>query len=411
MIKLKNILLRKLRRLLLPKDVYDLVEDIGAKNSHKVIDKIENYIPDNGNIWQQYFGEEITIHKNRQSSPGHPKSFLCYITIQEARYLRSLGLGYSLHVESGEFRQHCGKFGIPSFQGGDGDGGGGDGGGGSGGNGGLGSGGSQGATGNSGTSAGFGTSHDSGYSGHGSSTGGGGDGGLGALGLGGYGEQPGQINGTSFGGFNNNGDTESFGFLGSLAAKLTGSYAIGLAVDTISSMVSAMMGAMNAISGFSLGGVIGFGLGMLSAINAKTAIDHIGIMGSSSDEGLANTDAHVNDNIGHDAKTIQDTIQKQLTEKALQKDFISDVMTAEIFGWLAGGSSYNAVFAGGDLFNSLGIINPLGKSLGFDAKVDTSFIDDINFPYSTNAGGGAFTNFYFGVPLAGDSNFSPLKWG
>jgi len=164
--RIKSRLLTVIRRALLPKDVFDLVEDIGAKNAHKVVENINDYIPYNGTQWQQYFGEVVTIHKNRQSSPEHPKSFLCYITIQEAKYLRSLGLGYSL-AEDGEFHQHCGKHNIPSFQGGDGggSGSGGDGGSGDGGGGrGAGFGGTDGLTGGVHGDKGFSAARAGGYS-------------------------------------------------------------------------------------------------------------------------------------------------------------------------------------------------------------------------------------------------------
>lgn len=89
---------------------------------------------------------------------------------------------------------------------------------------------------------------------------------------------------------------------------------------------------------------------------------------------------------------------KQSIEYAKELDAINNFTAlslcgAEIFDWLAGGTMYNECFAGGALFNSLGIIEPMSKGLGYVSEVDTSFLAKINFPFE-DAAGGSFYNSY-----------------
>ena len=112
---------RLLLKKLLPQAVKDLSEDDEAASHWRDVEfDLEQLIPEIGDEYQQYFGEIVTTHKNRQGTPGHPKSFLAYITIPEAKLLRSLGLGYSYNPETDKWEQHLSRDGIPSFQGGDG---------------------------------------------------------------------------------------------------------------------------------------------------------------------------------------------------------------------------------------------------------------------------------------------------
>lgn len=159
----KRLLLKKL----LPEAVKLLSEDDATASHHTEVEfDIESLIPDIGDEYQQYFGDVVTIHKNRQGTQGHPKSFLCYITIPEAKLLRSLGLGYSLNPDTDKWEQHLSKDGIPSFQGGDGGASGGSSGGSSGGGGGRGAGfsGADGLTGGVHGNKGFSAARAGGYS-------------------------------------------------------------------------------------------------------------------------------------------------------------------------------------------------------------------------------------------------------
>ena len=97
------------------KEVENLIKDKGASNApdNKDIDTLiankgtEDYI--------EYWGETIIAKRNWQSSPDHPKTFLAYITVAEAKMLRSMGLGYS--EINGKYQQHYDKDKIPSFNG------------------------------------------------------------------------------------------------------------------------------------------------------------------------------------------------------------------------------------------------------------------------------------------------------
>jgi len=96
-------------------DVEKLVKDKGAKNAPDNSD-IDLLIADKGtDEYVEYWGEEVTLKRNWQSDPEHPQTFLAYITVAEAKLLRSLGLGYSLIDH--EYRQHYDKNKIPSFNG------------------------------------------------------------------------------------------------------------------------------------------------------------------------------------------------------------------------------------------------------------------------------------------------------
>jgi hypothetical protein len=99
------------------KDVEQLIKDKGAKNAPDNSD-IDTFITDSGSSeYVEYWGEEITTKRNWKSSPDHPETFLAYITVAEAKMLRSLGLGYSDIDADGNFRQHYDNQGIPSFNG------------------------------------------------------------------------------------------------------------------------------------------------------------------------------------------------------------------------------------------------------------------------------------------------------
>lgn len=95
-------------------DVEQLIKDRGAKNApdNKDIDALVAESPEE---YIEYWGETVTVKRNWQSSPDHPKTFLAYITVAEAKMLRAMGLGYS--EIDGEYRQHYDKDGIPSFNG------------------------------------------------------------------------------------------------------------------------------------------------------------------------------------------------------------------------------------------------------------------------------------------------------
>lgn len=349
---------RLLIKELLPEEVKLLSEDdTTASHHHKVTYNLDTLIPQTDDTYHQYFGERVTVYKNRQGTPNHPKSFLCYITIPEAKLLRSLGLGYSLNTQSNEWEQHVSREGIPSFQGGDG-GSGGDGGG----SGGRGGGGNDG--GNDGGDGGLGSSGDgglgaignagaSGVGGVGTNTsGGGGDGGLGALGLGGYGMNTGQIDGSTFGGFNSSGDAEHFGTLGSLASKLTGSYAIGQTVDTAVSLAGAFSGLQNAMLGLSFGGVLGFGVAGIGIAGALSSIDHLGVMNgsSSSDEsGFSGSDFGGRG----DGHSLTDTVASEEIALSYARNIVcADISNRDVFEKMAGGIVYQGVFAGGFLFDA-----------------------------------------------------------
>ena len=95
-------------------DVEQLIKDKGAKNApdNKDIDALVSEPPEE---YTEYWGETVTAKRNWQSSPDHPKTFLAYITVAEAKMLRSMGLGYS--EIDGKFQQHYDKYKIPSFNG------------------------------------------------------------------------------------------------------------------------------------------------------------------------------------------------------------------------------------------------------------------------------------------------------
>lgn len=98
------------------KDVEQLITDKGALNApdNKDIDKL---VADKTPEYREYWGDTVVTKRNWQSSPDHPKTFLAYITIAEAKMLRSMGLGYSDIAGNGKYKQHHDKHGIPSFNG------------------------------------------------------------------------------------------------------------------------------------------------------------------------------------------------------------------------------------------------------------------------------------------------------
>jgi hypothetical protein len=102
----------------IPDEIYEnvqkLIKDYGAKNAPQT-DDIDKLIDNKSNEYIEYWGEQVTLHKNWQSSPDHPETFLAYITVAEAKLLRSLGLGYS-NID-GKYQQHYDNQGIPSFNG------------------------------------------------------------------------------------------------------------------------------------------------------------------------------------------------------------------------------------------------------------------------------------------------------
>jgi len=95
----------------IPDDIYDdvqaLIKDRGAAHSASVPESIDALIE----------GDPInvTVPTMWQSAPDHPKTFLTYITVPEAKMLRSMGLGYSFI--NGRWKQHAHSSGIPSFNG------------------------------------------------------------------------------------------------------------------------------------------------------------------------------------------------------------------------------------------------------------------------------------------------------
>ncbi len=97
-------------------EILQLIKDKGAKNKHKVSFDIDSLIASTAtNKYVEYWGETVTIKRNWQSNPEHPKTFLAYITVAEAKLLRSLGLGYSF--KNSNFEQHFDNNNIPSFNG------------------------------------------------------------------------------------------------------------------------------------------------------------------------------------------------------------------------------------------------------------------------------------------------------
>ena len=99
-------------------DIEKLIKDKGASNAPDSAD-IDKLIVPKDNVEQygeeQCWGEIVTVPRNWQSSPEHPETFLAYITVAEAKLLRSLGLGYS--EIDGEYTQHYDNSKIPSFNG------------------------------------------------------------------------------------------------------------------------------------------------------------------------------------------------------------------------------------------------------------------------------------------------------
>lgn len=100
--------------------------------------------------------------------------------------------------------------------------------------------------------------------------------------------------------------------------------------------------------------------------------------------------------------------QRDLLEARVRDAWSADIFSGDIFLWLAGGSLYNACYAGGTLLNPTGLIDPLSRGLGYVQEVDTTFMMSMSLPYESNAGGVMYNSY-----LAGGKKgtVDALNWG
>ena len=93
-------------------------------------------------------------------------------------------------------------------------------------------------------------------------------------------------------------------------------------------------------------------------------------------------------------------------ETYIRNTWSNDLLSGDIYLWLAGGALYNECFAGGMLCNPLGLIDPSARGLGYGQEVDTSMLMPLQMPYEDAAGG----DLYRGYLAGNSSTVDVLGW-